>query len=438
MALELRTQRMIPVVRAPGDTRPEFHRDYGRIVHSPAFRRLQGKSQVFGAGSGDYYRTRLTHSLEVAQIAREVAACIATDELPQGQPGLVIDPLVVECAALAHDIGHPPFGHNGEEQLDRLLGLARFEGNAQNFRLLMFLERKADPVAMRGLVGLDGLNLTQAVLLAINKYPKQIEAAGKGCYPTEWAGLSGVRAAWGLPDGKATLEAQVMDLCDDIAYSAHDIEDGLRAGKIDPLRFSADEPGFSGLVQAIDAGIQEELDRKGLQARWPVRGRLQTVADFLVEFGREWRHLLLVQRLDASTARREWNSRWVEHLVSRVGILPDGEGWHAVTFVQGGQEDPDLWREVLILKKLAWVSMIKDTPVQRQQVRGRYMIRRLWEAFHEPDVMPEDWRARRNLHPDWSEDRFVADYMAGMTDAYAERVYHELFGGQIGTIYDID
>lgn len=132
-----------------GEDRDEFEKDYARLIQSPAFRRLQGKSQVFGAGSGDYYRTRLTHSLEVAQIAREVAKRLGRT-VPFLQkiehPGLTIDPTVVECASLAHDFGHPPFGHKGEEVLNHLLmnkyGL-KYEGNAQNFRILMFLEKRA-------------------------------------------------------------------------------------------------------------------------------------------------------------------------------------------------------------------------------------------------------------------------------------------------------
>ncbi len=215
-----------------GDDRDEFEKDYARLIQSPAFRRLQGKSQVFGAGSGDYYRTRLTHSLEVSQIAREVARRLGKSYpflAVKEHPGLTIDPEVVECASLAHDLGHPPFGHKGEEVLDRLLraehGL-KYEGNAQNFRILMFLEKRA---------GSDsGLDLTAAVLLAINKYPYCIDDPGrnKGVYRKEWEGIEFLRQTWGMPESCATLEAQLMDLCDDIAYSTHDLEDGIRAGKI--------------------------------------------------------------------------------------------------------------------------------------------------------------------------------------------------------------
>ncbi len=146
--MDLRKLRLVePRLNTFSEERDEYERDYARLIQSPAFRRLQGKSQVFGAGTGDYYRTRLTHSLEVSQIAREIARRIGkqyTFIIRQEHPGLMLDPDVVECAALAHDLGHPPFGHKGEAVLNSLLteehGLS-YEGNAQNFRILMFLEK---------------------------------------------------------------------------------------------------------------------------------------------------------------------------------------------------------------------------------------------------------------------------------------------------------
>jgi dGTPase len=258
--IEKREHRQYPEITRLETSRAAYERDYSRLIHSPTFRRLQGKSQVFGAGTGDYYRTRLTHSLEVAQIAREAARSLLrsypeVETHKAENPGLVIDPEVVECAAIAHDFGHPPFGHKGEEVLDSILeqliekktneaaqqsratGAERvliheqmkqryehFEGNAHNFRLIMFLEKREN---------IDGLNLSDAVLLGINKYPFPGTSLKKGMYLNEWNYISGIREDWGIPAGKKTLEAQLMDLCDDIAYSAHDLEDGIKAGKIE-------------------------------------------------------------------------------------------------------------------------------------------------------------------------------------------------------------
>jgi dGTPase len=258
--------------------RPErtpFERDRARLVHSAALRRLAAKTQVVGPQTDDFVRNRLTHTLEVAQVARDLGRTLGCD------------PDLVETAALAHDLGHPPFGHNGERALDEVSGACGgFEGNAQTLRLLTRLEAKTLDADGRSV----GLNLTRATLDASTKYPWPRSAApvdaglagdsgGGGCkfgvYDDDLAVFSWMRD--GVVGPRRCVEAQVMDLADDVAYSVHDLEDGIVAGKVD-LSWLADRGARAQvwktvrdwyLPEAQDAELDEALRLLRTVGSWP-------------------------------------------------------------------------------------------------------------------------------------------------------------------------
>jgi dGTPase len=261
-----------PAKAAPSPGRTDFQRDRARVLHSSALRRLAAKTQVVEVGQADFPRTRLTHSLECAQIGRELGAALGCD------------PDLVDAACLAHDLGHPPFGHNGEQALDQVAQpCGGFEGNAQSLRLLTRLEAKV-PGA--------GLNLTRATLDATLKYPwlaSQAPASGKyGCYDSDAGVFDWIRD--GAPAGRPGLEAQVMDWADDVAYSVHDLEDGLHSGliRLEQLQDHSERNAIAELSLAeycppgsvTVAELGEVFDRLLALDWWPARfdGGPQTAA----------------------------------------------------------------------------------------------------------------------------------------------------------------
>ncbi len=386
-------------------SRTPFERDRGRVVHSAALRRLSTKTQVMGAGTDDFVRNRLTHTLEVAQVARELGASLGCD------------PDVVDCAALSHDLGHPPFGHNGEVALDEAAAHAGgFEGNAQTLRILTRLESKTVDEHGRSV----GLNLTRATLAACVKYPWARGEAPDGgpkfgVYTDDRPVFDWLRAD--APAGRRPIEAQVMDLADDIAYSVHDVEDAVVGGWFSLLPGRLDLAAVHDVARdwydpgAGDGRLDAALDRLQALPEWPT-------ADF--DGGRAAHAVLksltsaLIGRF-AVAAQRATVERWGPGPLTRHGA---------------DLEVPRHTRdEITVLKAVAAHYVMRSDDRAAQLAEQRATLAALVEllvATGERHLEPEFAADLRAADDDASRLRVVVDQVASLTDvsarAWAQRL----------------
>ncbi len=369
--------------------RSPFQRDRDRIIHSSAFRRLKHKTQVFVEHEGDYYRTRLTHTIEVAQVARTIAGAL----------GLNTD--LAEAVALAHDLGHPPFGHTGEDALHELMApYGGFDHNAQALRIVTKLEKHY--------AGFDGLNLTWETLEGIAKHngPAISDHGGSHSAPTRELlpyALIEVDNLWDLElSTNASAEAQVAAVADDCAYNHHDLHDGLRAGL-----FTEDDLCELPVIGECFA----EVDRlhPGLE---PMRRRheaLRRVFGVMVE------DVIAVaeNRLTALQPQSVDDIRSMEGPIIRFS--------------------KPLYQNLKAIKGFLFTQMYRAPSVVVERRRVTMMVNALFPLFMEqPELLPEDWHddvaraVARGNEGQTELARVVLDYVAGMTDRFAIQEYHRL------------
>ncbi len=365
---------------AESKTRTPFARDRDRIIHCTAFRRLKEKTQVFVAHEGDHFRTRLTHSLEVAQVARSIAKALNLDDD------------LAETVALAHDLGHPPFGHAGEDELTAAMkDYGGFDHNVQTFRVATELERRYPTF--------DGLDLTWETLEGIVKHNGPV--ADKLAEPA-FRYIRDYDAGSDLLLGTfASAEAQVAALADDIAYNNHDVDDGLQAGLFgidDLLEIPLIGPAIKG-VQRDYPGLEVRLLR--LEA---VRRMIGSMIDDVMV---ETRKRAAATGVDSADAVRALDRPLVAF-------------------------SADMVEDLARLREFLHARMYRHYRVNRTRSQARRILAELFKLFMaEPDVLPTHWAEQAMPAQGAERARLVCDYVAGMTDRFAIEEHHKLFSLEI-------
>lgn len=431
--------RHLPRTQArDGDHRSPFQRDKARVLHSAAFRRLQAKTQVLGVGLSDFYRTRLTHSLEAAQIGTGITAQLQ-GKFPKLTEFVSLDPYLIETLCLAHDIGHPPFGHGGEIALHYMMNEhGGFEGNGQTFRIVTQLEPyTAD----------HGMNLSRRSVLGLIKYPNFIDTlTNPNILPTEKVGMRQVKAEnWHPPkglfrcdeslfewlveplshadrerfmefdkfDGKhsktrhKSFDCSVMELADDIAYGIHDLEDAIVMGMVKQPEFN-DE-------------LRNELI--SLQVPW-LSEAINGLGDRL--FSAE------------QYERKNAIGALVNCFITAIQIEEDAGFEHPLLRYQAVL--PKHHSKALgLFKQFVYNKVIRKPEVQLLEYKGQQVVMELFEAFSSDPtrLLPENTRQRWIAAEEQNNGhRVIADYISGMTDEFAARLYSNMFVPKRGGVLD--
>jgi dGTPase len=404
--------------------RKAFEIDKGRIIHCAAFRRLQGKTQVLGVGERDFYRTRLTHSIEVAQLGRGLCNELEGSAFEPDQD-------LVEAICLAHDIGHPPFGHSGEDFLHAKMKGQRggFGANPQNLRLVTLLEAKY----------LDsGLDLTRATLDGLVKYPNlyncEQDRGSKFTYINDSELLAWIKK--GLKNSNNTpVEAQLADWADQMAYSVNDIEDIVRAGL---LRFNEMRSRAQEISDKVSARLRKAASSGGYKLALVPK---VTGADAIVELANE-----LEDRYEKPSELRQrkanlkaWTSKTIKLLKKNCKIVDLQNGEKSVRYRYQLTIGAEARARATVLKTIAGLLVFSDPRVMTLEDKGRHIINELFDKFSGDggeNLLPLDFQELIKAKKFGSKERLVADFIAGMTDRYAYGYYKRLFHPDAGSFYE--
>jgi len=428
-------RKVTSVAKRQHDHRSVYQRDRARILHSAAFRRLQSKTQVMGSGQSDFYRTRLTHSLEAAQIGSGISAQLRNKHSQLCQVLLPNDDTLIESICLAHDIGHPPFGHGGEVALNYMMrNHGGFEGNGQTFRIVSHLEPFSE---------FYGMNLSRRTLLGLIKYPqtlanltqlplpvaprsfRQLKAGdwhpAKGLYSDDSEMFNWVLSPLSTDDRACfqsmktlknkhnktqfkSLDCSIMELADDIAYGIHDLEDAI----------------VTGIVSQQDFEKEVILKLKGIDEPW--------LQDYCLDLSDKLfseRHYI----------QKEAIGGLVNYLITEIQLVDLNEQIQtnfAEPLLRYNATLPTNIAKVLqVFKDFVFSFVIKQTSIQQHEYRGQQIVMELFEALaSDPERLLPKHTVHRWLYAkknNLNEYRVIADYVSGMTDDYATKLYQTFF-----------
>ncbi len=398
------TERFVPQP-ASRSNRSEFARDRARILHSSALRRLSAKTQVLSPESGDFARTRLTHSLEVAQVGRELAVMLG------------FDADLVDMACLSHDLGHPPFGHNGESALNLWAAdIGGFEGNAQTFRIVTKLEQK---VAQDGVS--RGLNLTRASLDALSKYPWRLKDAPKyipggvkfGVYEDDLEVFNWAREK--APEGEKVIEAEIMDFSDDVAYSVHDFEDAIVEGFIDVAQLNGGE-----IVEELINGVLDwsdaPLEKSNVYAAFE---RIQSNSLWIKTFEGSRENLGQLKNL---------TSDLIGSFVTRVYEANVSLSKQEDRYKKNLNVPSDVMEEIAVLKGLVATFLMTTDSRRGFYQAQRELLVELADAIYQSGegLDPVTRFYFESAKSSDEKKRAVVDAVANLTDAHAQQLHREL------------
>ncbi|WP_440875402.1 anti-phage deoxyguanosine triphosphatase [Thalassotalea sp. PLHSN55] len=436
-------RRLKTVSKRQHDHRSPFQRDRARILHSAAFRRLQSKTQVMGSGQSDFYRTRLTHSLEAAQIGSGIVAQLKSKYPQQCAELLPTDDTLIEALCLAHDIGHPPFGHGGEVALHYMMRHhGGFEGNGQTLRIVAKLEPFSEQ---------NGMNLSRRTLLGLLKYPQTLDQLNqpseerppsnfrqlkaqdwhpaKGIYLDDADVLNWVLQPLSLQDKTEfqqvkskngchhktrykSLDCSIMELADDIAYGIHDLEDAIVTGVVSRNDF--EEQVIAKLIATDDAWVQEYAQPLAQLLFSEQHHKQKDAIGGLVNY--------LITAIELQDLNQLLNTNFGEPLLQFNARLPKVAA-----------------KVLQIFKDFVFNFVIKQTSIQRIEYRGQQIVMELFEALASDPMrlLPSNSAKRWQYAKDngLNHHRVIADYVAGMTDDYATKLYKTLFLPSVGASF---